>query len=313
MNQSKTGKLFCARAALWPLLAAAALVAACGGGGGGVPTPPTFEYVSINGVNGVRDNRTKMVWARSLGAVDGSKARNARYPSVAEMLRLVEGTDEADLQQYFGFAVNAVSAKFRAYDTNRVELAAQWSVDVGGYAVRGAVSAEPAADPTSEWFVLEPAAPTNVAVTYSPMFNRGVLTADAPSLGVSLMWKLCAEGSVWDNPSATCIGSPGVYNAAAAQQAADAANLAKSETFDGWRLPTKQELQSLLKLEASQRPLVQDLFFVTYDQTTPWGRAFRTSTTNVAGTWGVHFDTGEVYPSVQPSTQLHVRLVRTVR
>jgi hypothetical protein len=33
----------------------------------------------------------------------------------------------------------------------------------------------------------------------------------------------------------------------------------------------------------------------------------------VAGTWGVHFDTGEVYPSVQPNTELHVRLVRTVR
>jgi hypothetical protein len=312
MNQSKTGKLFCARAALWPLLAAAALVAACGGGGGGTPTP-TFEFVSINGVDGVRDNRTKMVWARSLGAVDGTKIRNPRYPTVAEMLRLVEGTDDADLQQYFGFAVNAVSPKFRAYETNRVDFAAQWSVDVGGYAVRGAVSAEPAADPTSEWFVLEPAAPTNVAVTYLPMLNRGVLTADAPLAGVTLMWKRCAEGSVWDSPSATCTGSPGVYNAAAAQQAADAANLAKSETFDGWRVPTKQELQSLLKLEAFQRPLVQDPFFVTYDQTAPWGRAFRTSTTNVAGTWGVHFDTGEVYPSVQPSTQLHLRLVRTVR
>ena len=312
MNQSKTRKLFSARAALWPVWAAAALVAACGGGGGGISVP-TFEYVSVNGVDGVRDNRTKMVWARSLGVPDANRIRNPRYPTVEEMLRLVEGTSEADLQQYFGFALTASSPKFRAYEVNRVDFAAQWAVDIGGSAVRGAVSAEPAADPTSEWFVLEPATTTNVAVTYSPMQSRGVLTADAVSAGVTLMWKRCAEGSVWDHLSATCKGSPGVYTAAAAQQAADDATVAKSETFDGGRLPSKQELQSLLKLEAFQRPLVQDLFYVNYDQTAPWGRAFRTSTTNVAGTWGVHFDTGEVYPSVQPNTELHVRLVRTVR
>ena len=314
MNQSKIGKFFSARAAMGPLLAAAALVAACGGGGGGGGGTPTFQYVSVNGVDGVRDTRTGVVWARSLGVPDPVKAFSARLPSVAEMLSLIEATDEADLRQYFGFAFNANTANFRAYDAYRVVPTGQWAVDVGGYAVRGAVSAEAAAEPTNLWYVLQPSSPAVSVPSYSKFFNRGLMTSSPNSQGVSLMWKLCAEGTVWNDPSNTCTGTPGTYNATTAQLAADAANAARFGDFDGWRLPTKQELQALLKLESSQRPLVLDPFFVTYDQAaTPWARPYRTSSSSVAGTWGVHFDTGEVLPSVQPLAELHVRLVRATR
>ena len=315
MNQSKIGKFLSARAAMGPLLAAAALVAACGGGGGGGGDKPTFQYVSVNGIDGVRDTRTGVVWARSLGVPDPLKAFSARLPSVAEMLSLIEATDEADLQRYFGFALSANTANFRAYDAYRVVPPGQWAVDVAGVAVRGAVSAEAAAEPTNLWYVLQPSSPAVAVPGYSKFQSRGLMTSDPNSQGVSLMWKLCAEGTVWNDSSKTCTGTPGTYNAAAAQQAATAANTARFEGFDGWRLPTKQELQALLNLESSQRPLVLDSFFVTYDPTAaPWSRPYRTSTTGVTGsTWGVHFDTGEVLPSVQPLAELHVRLVRSAR
>lgn len=312
MNQSKTLDFSPARAAIGSLIAAVSLLAGCGGGGGVSSPTPDFERVSVNGVDGVRDNRTTIVWARTLG---DPNLRGARFPSAAELLGLLEGTDNAVIQSYFGSTLAAApSAKFRVSEPNYADLAAVWTVDVGGVAARGAVSADPAANSASTWYVLQPDTATIAPVRYVPYLNRGLLWPDTGPSRTALMWKMCAEGSTWDSPSATCKGSPGLYDATTAQAAVDSANATSFGGFNDWRLPTKQELQSLLKLESFQRPLVLDAFVRAYDQGTPWNKGFRTRSQSGSGyTWGVHFDTGEVGPFVLPTDQMSLRLVRDAR
>ncbi len=308
MNQRKTLDFSPARAAMGSLLTAVALLAGCGGGGGGSSGPtPDFEFVSVSGVAGVRDNRTKMVWARTLG---DPNLRGSRFPTAAELLRLVEGTDSAVFQSYFGSTVAA--PPFRVSEPNYVDGPAVWTIDVSGVSARGAVSAAPAANTTSAWYVLQPGVATTSAVKYVQYLNLGLLWPESGWSGSALMWKMCAEGSAWDNSSAKCTGSPGLYNATTAQVAVDAANTARFGGFSDWRLPTKQELQSLLKLDGFQRPLVLDAFVSPYDQGMPWNTRFRTSSPGLPGfTWGVHFDTGEVGPDVLPGDAMSLWLVRS--
>jgi len=313
MRQGKTGKLLSARAALWTIVATAAFVTGCGGGGGAVI--PDFEFVSINGVNGVRDNRTGVVWSRSLTRPDSLKVPNARFPTAGELLSLADGTSPADLQQYFGFAIGATPGRFRAAEPNYVWAGSVWTVDmagvdIAGTRVRGALSADP--NPYSEWFVLSPGTPTVGVTTYSRVGGVGLVTGSIVAGSRELTWRLCAEGSGWSRQSQMCIGNPRLYTAAEAEAAVAAANAARAEGYADWRLPTKAELQSLLELNAFLQPTIKSAFRVAYDQATPWATPFWTATPSATGfRWVVHFNDGAVSYTADPATDAqHVLLVR---
>lgn len=124
-----------------------------------------------------------------------------------------------------------------------------------------------------------------------------------------LRWKRCSEGQAWDG--ATCTGSATMHTWQAALQLADSASDAGSSD---WRLPNKNELESLVELRCSS-PAINATFFPATPLDRPWfwsaspsGYGDNTST----HAWFVYFDSGYVGWDywVDKSKALHVRLVR---
>ena len=79
------------------------------------------------------------------------------------------------------------------------------------------------------------------AVVYPPVSASGTVSVGG------LSWKFCSEGSIWNGTG--CNGQPSRVAADGAQALADAANSAKFAGSTDWRVPTPQELRTLLQLE----------------------------------------------------------------
>jgi hypothetical protein len=116
-----------------------------------------------------------------------------------------------------------------------------------------------------------------------------------------LMWMRCSLGQSWDGN--TCRGTAGSYSWGAALQAAD------SHAFAGytdWRLPNKNELETILE-ERCNSPAINERIFPTTPQAHFWSSSPYAGQTS--GAWSMGFDYGAVNASVK-SGIIHVRLVR---
>jgi hypothetical protein len=128
--------------------------------------------------------------------------------------------------------------------------------------------------------------------------NDGTITDNA----TGLMWQQCGYGQTWDGDN--CTGS---YGTRTWQQALDYVqdlNDANYLGYTDWRLPTRNELQSLVD-------------FSIYDPATTFPNtvadAYWSSTTNAGNSdnaWYVHFSSGNVLQSIKSSRFYYVRAVR---
>ncbi len=116
-----------------------------------------------------------------------------------------------------------------------------------------------------------------------------------------LRWKRCSEGQAWDG--ATCTGSATSHTWQAALQLADGAIYAGSSD---WRLPNKNELESLVELRCYS-PAINATFFPATPSSGFWSASPYANNSGYA--WYVYFSNGGV-SSHYKANALPVRLVR---
>jgi hypothetical protein len=182
-------------------------------------------------------------------------------------------------------------------------------VDLGDESFKGAMQSSVDFDATAQWYVLSPSTP-GIGV---PGYTVDPVTGVAHASDGSLSWKVCAEGMAWDGTG--CVGAPSEFNQQQVTTAIGNANAGKGfARITQWRLPTKQELQSLLAL-SNQPPAPLILSAFNRDlQGMSWTTPYMTNSVSTAGFfWSVSFDDGEISPNADAQMPLHVRLVSSAR
>jgi hypothetical protein len=127
-----------------------------------------------------------------------------------------------------------------------------------------------------------------IAASASQGANRFVVSADGMEVrdsATKLVWRRCAEGL----SAPTCTGKLSRFKFAAAK--ADAERVAKSDG-KAWRVPTKDELVSLLDKTVKKKPLINVQAFPKTPSELFW--ATRAGTDDDLNAWLVSFATGKV-------------------
>ena len=290
-------------------------LAACGGGGGGGGEPPPvnrFETTTVGVAAGIRDNSTGIVWAAQLAANASSPGL---LPSANELLTLADA-GAAVINTNFPFLVGK---EVPTNETLRNLGAEPWVVSFTAD-MRGGLRNDLPLVGAAHWRVLQRPTPTPPTLTAPDGFQYdrdGTVT----QAGV-LMWRLCTEGTQFVAGTVTCSGVPSSLSLTQAK-ALPSSGFAG---YTGWRLPTKQELQSMLKLSNSTGTLLAAPF-KSAEQTTLTNAgvlAYWTSTSAssdpASDVWAVDFSLGNdpggvaltPVTGVLPPTAL-VRLVRNLR
>jgi hypothetical protein len=116
-----------------------------------------------------------------------------------------------------------------------------------------------------------------------------------------LMWMRCSLGQEWGGK--TCTGSPGIYTWKEGLQAGDRYEFAG---YDDWRLPNKDELESIVE-ERCYSPAINITVFPDTPPTYFWSSSPYAGFSQ--GAWSVDFGFGAVIASDKDGG-IHVRLVR---
>ncbi len=127
-----------------------------------------------------------------------------------------------------------------------------------------------------------------------PRFEiRGDVAYDTKT---NLTWARCSVGLTWMGDH--CSGTTGRFTFAEAQKQAK----------DGWRVPTKDELFTLVDPTRTSFPTIDTTAFPDMDQMFPW---YWSSTPNGdAIAWYVDFKNGYTSGFINKSSPFSVRLVR---
>ena len=118
----------------------------------------------------------------------------------------------------------------------------------------------------------------------------------------SLTWRRCAEGMNWDGK--TCAGKASKFSYAAAVKQASAV---AAKGAQGWRLPTRAELLTLVD-KTQKKPLIDRAAFPGTPNGLFW--ATRPEANDNLNAWIVNFGNGRVYGNTGSKT-LHMRLVHS--
>lgn len=234
-------------------------IASCGGGGGGGQEPrPNFERVTIAGVPGVKDNRTGLVWASQLGKIN---AQGSRLPDAVELLDLVDrfeyeasASQKTEMSQFFGFALTENDRPIKSRQSFEAPANVDLVVIVGEASEddplpRGFAYLE-ANPPVQTWYVLSGG--LQVSGLSSEVRTGLIIQSDK-------MWKACPEGMVLAGTS--CTDAAKRYSDVnEARAAVIEANQAPDRIYSDWRLPSKQELSSLLDLKSTGPVFIQQPF-----------------------------------------------------
>jgi hypothetical protein len=116
-----------------------------------------------------------------------------------------------------------------------------------------------------------------------------------------LMWMRCSLGQEWDGK--TCAGSPATYTWKEGLQTGDRYEFAG---YDDWRLPNKNELESIVE-ERCHTPAVNVTVFPDTSGAYFWSSSPYAGFS--LGAWSVDFAFGAVNASDKVG-RIHVRLVR---
>jgi hypothetical protein len=115
----------------------------------------------------------------------------------------------------------------------------------------------------------------------------------------NLVWRRCVEGMTWDNTK--CSGKAQKMNYKAAQK------LAASQSTPAWRIPTKEELLSLVDKTSKKKPRIDTAAFPNTPSGLTW--ATRPETKDNLNAWMVDFRNGHVFGNNGSKTPV-LRLVR---
>ena len=122
----------------------------------------------------------------------------------------------------------------------------------------------------------------------------------------NLIWDQCSQGQ---SGVACATGSATIMIWAAALTAAVTANAANYKGYSDWRVPNKNELESLVDITKATNPVID----LTAFPATPTSSFYWSSTTYTptpANAWSVYFSTGASFADVKTATG-QVRLVRS--
>ena len=232
---------------------ALALLTACGGGGGGGEPAATvrFESTTVGTTAGIRDNSTGIVWAAQLAT---SPASGNDQPLVHELQFVADAGVEA-IRTHFPFLVGK---EVPTNQTSRNLGIEPWVVSFKTDMLGGLRDDVPLAE-AAHWRVLQ--RPTISTAPANFLYEEnGTVTQ-----GNMLMWRLCSEGSLHVVNTNRCTGSPSSLSMDQAK-ALTGSTYAK---YTNWRLPTKQELQTMLRLSNSEGSLLAPPFKEAEDANFP--------------------------------------------
>jgi hypothetical protein len=116
-----------------------------------------------------------------------------------------------------------------------------------------------------------------------------------------LVWRRCAEGMQWNG--SICSGKPLKVKFAGAKSAAGSAGDGKT-----WRIPSKDELLTLIDVKAKKKPKIVDATAFPNTPSLPFW-ATREGTDDNLNAWLVNFANGKVQGNVGQS-KFPLRLVR---
>ena len=117
-------------------------------------------------------------------------------------------------------------------------------------------------------------------------YGNGTVTDNA----TGLMWDKCSWGQTWS--SNTCSGTATTHTWSAALGVAVTANSASYRSYNDWRLPNKNELESLVKLDAATSPAIDTSAFPNTPSDPFWSST--TFAPNTGDAWYVYFNNGDV-------------------
>ena len=118
-----------------------------------------------------------------------------------------------------------------------------------------------------------------------------------------LIWRRCAEGLRWDGKA--CAGKVKTFKYGEAKD--DAANVAKADS-KAWRIPTKDELVSLVDKTAKKKPRIDVKVFPQTPSLPFW--AMRPGSDDDLNAWLVNFANGKVHGNAG-QRKFPLRLVRS--
>ncbi|MBF9046414.1 DUF1566 domain-containing protein [Rhodobacterales bacterium LSUCC0031] len=141
-------------------------------------------------------------------------------------------------------------------------------------------------------------ASTPLAAQY---YERDHIVTD---LALGIEWMRCSVGQRWDPEAETCWGEAVRLNHEEIAQVIEQAN---EQLGDGWRLPRRDELESLVCVEC-EPPKIDPLLFPNTMAEPYWtGEKNFWSPRNY---WTVSFMTGDRYGRFFPEQRMMVRLAR---
>jgi Protein of unknown function (DUF1566) len=112
-----------------------------------------------------------------------------------------------------------------------------------------------------------------------------------------LTWARCSVGQEWENQH--CVGTISTFTFADAQKQANGA----------WRVPTKDELVSLIDSDQKNFPTIDNTAFPDMDPNHPWYWSSTPNGNTIA--WYVDFTDGYISGFIDDVNTLAIRLVRS--
>jgi hypothetical protein len=113
----------------------------------------------------------------------------------------------------------------------------------------------------------------------------------------NLTWARCSVGQKWKDEH--CVGTVVYFNFAEAQKQANG----------GWRVPTKDELLSLVDHQRKNFPTIDTTAFPDMDASHPWYWSGTPNGSSIA--WYVDFTDGYSSGFIDEANKLAIRLVRS--
>jgi len=145
----------------------------------------------------------------------------------------------------------------------------------------------------------------NKMIGHSTPEDNFVINDDGTVTGkyTGLMWMRCSLGQTWDGK--TCQGTAGIYSWISSLTVSSGDEFAG---YKNWRLPNKNELESIVEVRCSSPAINTRLFPATpaafFWTSSPYAGV-------LGGAWSVDFAYGTVNASAKTG-KIHVRLVRDV-
>jgi hypothetical protein len=135
--------------------------------------------------------------------------------------------------------------------------------------------------------------------------GRFAVSADGQQVTDStsgLIWRRCAEGMNWNGSA--CAGKPLKYKFTGAKAAARAA----AAEGKAWRVPTREELLSLVDAKARKKPKIDVRAFPNTPSLSFW--ATRAGSDDDLNAWLINFANGRLFGNTGQA-KFPLRLVRT--